>query len=201
MVIFGFALNHSVKKDRFSWSAYASFAHSNITAGMCQGLAVVPTYKCCSFRGSVVSLDATTGEKLWQSYPIQTPPQATDDKTQGPSGAAIWSAPTIDLAGKRLFVTTGDAYSSPADKATDAVVGMDLLDGHLLWVNQGSANDVWTAACLSPTAAKACGPDQDYGSPAMLVSANNQPFLVAGQKSGWIRAVGSIEIPKCLSHR
>jgi polyvinyl alcohol dehydrogenase (cytochrome) len=153
-----------------------------------EGLAAVPTYTCCTFRGSVVSLDATTGEKLWQSYTIQTPPQATGDKTQGPSGAAIWSAPTIDLAGKRLFVTTGDAYSSPADKATDAVLGMDLLDGHLLWVNQGTANDVWTVACLSPTAPSTCGPDQDYGSPAMLVNANNQAFLVAGQKSGWIRA-------------
>ncbi len=153
-----------------------------------EGLAAVPTYQCCSFRGSVVSLDALTGEKLWQSYTIQTTARPTGANTQGPSGAAIWSAPTIDLAGKRIFVTTGDAYSSPADIATDAVLGMDLVDGHLLWINQGTADDVWTVVCLAPNAPKYCGPDQDYGSPAMLVSSDTTHYLVAGQKSGWIRA-------------
>lgn len=153
-----------------------------------EGLAAVPTYNCCSFRGSIVSLDAATGEKIWQTYTIQTAPKPTSDKTQGPSGAASWSAPTIDLEGKRIFVTTGDAYSTPADIATDAVMGLDLLDGHILWINQGTANDIWTVKCMTPGAPKNCGPDQDYGSPAMLVQADGKQFLVAGQKSGWVRA-------------
>ncbi|MES2604273.1 MAG: PQQ-binding-like beta-propeller repeat protein, partial [Pseudomonadota bacterium] len=148
-----------------------------------EGTAAVPTYKCCSFRGSVVSLDALTGEKIWQTHTIQSPVQSTGEKTQGPSGAAIWSAPTIDEAGKRIFVTTGDAYSFPADIATDAVIGLDLITGKLLWINQGTANDVWTVVCMTPAAPKTCGPDQDYGSPAMLVSAGGTDFLVAGQKS------------------
>ncbi len=153
-----------------------------------EGLAAVPTYRCCSFRGSIVSLDALSGKKLWQSYTIQTAAQPTGTNTQGPSGAASWSAPTIDLAGKRIFVTTGDAYSAPADIATDAVLGMDLLDGHLLWINQGTSDDIWTVTCLAPNAPSHCGPDQDYGSPAMLVTSGATEYLVAGQKSGWIRA-------------
>lgn len=153
-----------------------------------EGIAAVPTYKCCSFRGSVVSLDAQSGKQLWQTYTLRSAAAPTGDNTMGPSGGAIWSAPTVDLAGKRLFVTTGDAYSTPVEIGTDAVMGLDLVDGHILWINQGTADDVWTVVCRTPNASDDCGPDQDYGSPAMLASANGNDFLVAGQKSGVVRA-------------
>ena len=153
-----------------------------------EGIAAVPTYACCTFRGSVVSLDAATGEKLWQSYPIPTPAAETGPNTFGPSGAAIWSPPTIDLPGNKLFVTTGDAYSAPADNATDAVIAMDLQTGAILWQTQGTADDIWTVKCMTPTAPDECGPDQDYGSPAMLVPQNGSSVLIAGQKSGNVRA-------------
>lgn len=153
-----------------------------------EGVAAVPTYNCCSFRGSVVSLDAMNGSKLWQTFTIQSPVAPTSDNTQGPSGGAIWSAPTIDPGNKRLFVTTGDAYSAPAAFGTDAVMGLDLVEGRILWINQGTSGDIWTVACMRPNAAEDCGPDQDYGSPAMLASVNGGDFLVAGQKSGWVRA-------------
>lgn len=153
-----------------------------------EGLAAVPTYACCSFRGSVISLDATTGAQIWKTYTIQNPVKDTVPNRKGPSGAAIWSAPTIDALNKRLYVTTGDAYSAPADIATDAVMGLDLISGNILWINQGTSDDVWTVVCMTPNAPDDCGPDQDYGSPAMLVSAGDNQFLVAGQKSGWIRA-------------
>jgi polyvinyl alcohol dehydrogenase (cytochrome) len=153
-----------------------------------EGIAAVPTYPCCSFRGSVVSLDAATGAVLWQQHTIQNPVQATGAQTQGPSGAAIWSAPTIDLANKRFYVTTGDAYSAPADIASDAVLGMDLASGKILWINPGTTDDIWTVACLGANAPDDCGPDQDYGSPGLLVSSADHRFLVTGQKSGYVRA-------------
>jgi polyvinyl alcohol dehydrogenase (cytochrome) len=153
-----------------------------------EGLAAVPTYACCSFRGSVVSLDAATGAQLWKTHTIQSPVRDTASGGKGPSGGAIWSAPTVDITAKRLYVTTGDAYSAPADIATDAVMGLDLVTGNILWINQGTADDVWTVVCMTPKASDDCGPDQDYGSPAMLVADGEKQFLVAGQKSGWIRA-------------
>jgi len=106
----------------------------------------------------------------------------------GPSGAAIWSAPTIDLELNQLYVTTGDAYSAPADTATDAVIAMDLLNGNILWTQQGTPNDIWTVICMTPNAFPECGPDQDFGSPGILVSDNGNTFLIAGQKSGIVRA-------------
>jgi polyvinyl alcohol dehydrogenase (cytochrome) len=167
-----------------------------------EGMAAVPTYACCSFRGSVAALDARNGTVIWKQHVIQTPAQSTGENRFGPSGAAIWSAPSIDVAANQLYVTTGDAYSAPADPATDAIVRMDLDDGDIQWVHQGTANDIWTVACMRPNAAADCGPDQDYGSPAMLVElpagaelAQNvqsgtepHPTLVAGQKSGVVRA-------------
>lgn len=153
-----------------------------------EGTAAVPTYACCRFRGSVVALDALSGEQIWKREMIATPTVSTGENTFGPSGAAIWSAPTVDVSNKRLFVTTGDAYSAPADEATDAVVAMNLDTGERQWLHQGTANDIWTVACMRPDASDDCGPDQDYGAPGMLLPQGNSQVLVAGQKSGVVRA-------------
>jgi polyvinyl alcohol dehydrogenase (cytochrome) len=153
-----------------------------------EGLGAVPTYPCCSFQGSVLSLNAVNGERVWKTSMIQEPVQETSAGKFGPSGAAIWSAPTIDLALQQLVVTTGDAYSAPADINTDAVVAMDLVSGEIRWSHQGTADDIWTVACMTPNAFPVCGPDHDYGAPAILVPVAGGTRLVAGQKSGIVRA-------------
>jgi hypothetical protein len=63
-----------------------------------------PHYPCCSFRGSVVALDTATGKVLWKSYSIAEAARPTrlnplGVQLLGPSGAGIWSAPTVDPAG------------------------------------------------------------------------------------------------------
>jgi polyvinyl alcohol dehydrogenase (cytochrome) len=147
-------------------------------------------YQCCTFRGSVVALDASTGRVVWKTYVIQDPPRQTGAKPNGtplfgPSGAAIWSPPTIDAKRRSLYVGTGDAYSQPADKATDAVVALDLDSGRIKWIAQDTANDVWIAACMRPGAPADCGPDHDFGSPPILKTlADGRDVLIAGQKSG-----------------
>jgi polyvinyl alcohol dehydrogenase (cytochrome) len=153
-----------------------------------EGLGAVPGYNCCTFRGSVVSLDARDGSILWQSFTITPDAESTGENTSGPSGGAIWSAPTLDPANGVMYVTTGDAYSAPADKGTDALIAMDILTGEHLWISQGTADDIWTVACMRPGADDDCGPDQDYGSPAMLVPTGDGHTLLAGQKSGIVRA-------------
>jgi polyvinyl alcohol dehydrogenase (cytochrome) len=83
-----------------------------------------PSYQCCSFRGSVVALDASTGKVLWKAYTIAQEAKpgavnATGVQLLGPSGAAIWSAPTYDSATRRIYVTTGDNYSDPPTETSD----------------------------------------------------------------------------------
>src|SRR5205085_11780827 len=60
-----------------------------------------PTYECCTFRGSVVALDAATGRQIWKAYTIPEAPHPTSKNAAGiqlygPSGASVWSSPTID---------------------------------------------------------------------------------------------------------
>jgi polyvinyl alcohol dehydrogenase (cytochrome) len=147
-------------------------------------------YACCTFRGSVVALSAQNGSVIWKTYVIEEEPRprgATAGGTarMGPSGAGIWSAPTIDAKRRSIYVGTGDAYSEPADKATDAIVALDLDSGKIRWIAQDTANDVWISACMRPNKPENCGPDHDFGSPPMLKTlTDGRDVLVAGQKSG-----------------
>ncbi|HIE94876.1 MAG TPA: cytochrome C oxidase Cbb3, partial [Acidobacteria bacterium] len=80
--------------------------------------AEAPTYQCCTFRGSVAALDATTGRQLWQHYPIDEEPTRTGLNPAGvaqwgPSGVGIWASPTLDPDRNRIYVATGDSYSNP----------------------------------------------------------------------------------------
>src|SRR4029077_5857610 len=117
-----------------------------------EGIGAMATYECCTFRGSVVALDPATGEQLWRTYMITEAPaprakNAKDVQLWGPSGAAVWSAPTIDPATKSLYVATGDAYSLPAASMTDAIVALDLETGAIKWATQVTAGDAFTMAC------------------------------------------------------
>src|SRR5579871_1438504 len=75
-----------------------------------------PKYECCTFRGSVVSLDGDTGRQIWKSYSVTDPPKAyktskVGTQLSGPAGAAIWSALTIDPKRKLIYAATGDSYT------------------------------------------------------------------------------------------
>ena len=88
----------------------------------------MPTYECCTFIGSVVALDAADGSQVWKTRTIQEEPRPTvrnsiGTQLWGPSGAAIWSAPTLDPARNRLYVATGDSYTEPAAPESDAIMG------------------------------------------------------------------------------
>jgi polyvinyl alcohol dehydrogenase (cytochrome) len=48
-----------------------------------EGFAVKPGYQCCTFRGSVVALEAGTGKLIWQGFTIAQRPAPTDE---GPTG-------------------------------------------------------------------------------------------------------------------
>ena len=80
--------------------------------------ALDPAYPCCTFRGSVTAVRVRDGSVVWKTYLVD-PPQMTGQTaagtpTFGPSGAGIWSTPTVDERRGLLYVTTGDNYSHPA---------------------------------------------------------------------------------------
>jgi polyvinyl alcohol dehydrogenase (cytochrome) len=149
-------------------------------------------YECCTFRGSVAALDATTGNLIWQTYSIAEPPRPTrktptGTQLRGPSGAAIWTAPTIDVARRAIYVGTGNAYSEPATGTSDAILALDMDTGKVRWAKQLTPNDVYVINCrgANPNCPEHVGPDFDFGaSPILRQTSNGASLLIAGQKSG-----------------
>jgi polyvinyl alcohol dehydrogenase (cytochrome) len=157
-------------------------------------------YECCTFRGSVLVLDVNSGKQIWKTYTIPQEPRPTRKNragvTQwGPAGAAIWSAPTVDLAKRVIYVATGNAYSEPAADTTDSVLAFDLETGKRLWARQVTANDVFVVGCggPKPTAVNCAdnpGPDYDFGnSPILRTLPGGRQILVIGQKAGVVHAL------------
>lgn len=67
-----------------------------------EGRAINPHYACCTFRGSVLTLDVRTGKEIWKTYTIAEEAKRVGTNpvgipTWGPSGASVWSTPTADL--------------------------------------------------------------------------------------------------------
>jgi polyvinyl alcohol dehydrogenase (cytochrome) len=161
-----------------------------------------PGYPCCSFRGGVASYEAASGKRLWTSYTIAekaVPLQKTSKGTQlwGPAGAGVWSAPSIDLRRRVVYVATGNGYTEPAAPGSDAVIAFDLDTGRRLWTKQVMAGDAYVRDCpgkyrpLVPTDNKSetcpddLGPDMDFGNaPILRTLPDGRSLIVIGQKDG-----------------
>ena len=159
-------------------------------------VATDPKYSCCSFRGSIVALQASTGEQLWKTYTIAQEPTARSTSSagtqlMGPSGAPVWSSPTYDARNDLIYVTTGDNYSDPPSETSDAILAFSAASGKLKWVRQVTSQDAFVVGCPeAPNCPAVKGPDFDFGSSAILVGlANGKRVLIGGQKSGVVTAV------------
>jgi polyvinyl alcohol dehydrogenase (cytochrome) len=156
-----------------------------------------PEYECCKFRGALAALDAATGNLIWKYYTVPQPQPTTKSAkgTQlwGPSGAPIWSAPTIDPVRNAVYVTTGNNYSEPTTPTSDSFLALDRDTGRVLWSRQFSERDAYTSSCRLPDRSNcpdADGPDFDFASAPILVSLpGGKRALVAGQKSGLVHAI------------
>ena len=91
-----------------------------------------PGYECCSFRGSLLALDAGTGSTIWQTFTVPAAQvmgkNAAGVALWGPSGVGIWYAPTIDTQtfgalrddGQHLQrCGPGDGRCGPGDRPGD----------------------------------------------------------------------------------
>ena len=162
-------------------------------------LATNPDYPCCSFRGSVVALDAKSGSMLWKTYDMPD----NGGQQGGYSGGAVWQPPAIDSRRGTLFVGTGNNYTAPAaveacqkanptancaaaDDFFDAALALDLKSGRIKWAKRLQGSDTFTAACLTPTGPNPncpvpSSPDFDLGGSGPNLVGDIVGF---GQKSG-----------------
>jgi polyvinyl alcohol dehydrogenase (cytochrome) len=144
---------------------------------------------CCKSRGQVAAVDTATGRVIWRTFTIKEPNVETSPGKFGPSGVGVWSTPTVDPKRRRVYVTTGNAYTDPATDMQNSVLALDMATGRILWVHQEVPNDVWRSGCVNRPGVPGCpavvGPDYDFSSSAMLRTLpNGRDVLVAANKGG-----------------
>ena len=173
-----------------------------LTAGEEVGLG--DKYECCSARGGIIALDAATGKQIWKTYTIAEDPHPTTKTTAGvqnwgPSGASIWSTPTVDVEKKILYAGTGDNFSQPDTKTSDAVLAFDMESGKVLWSTQITEHDVFNIVCAGEGCGEHLGPDVDIGaSPILITLSSGKRELLISQKSGMATAIDPDQQGKVL---
>lgn len=160
-----------------------------------------PSYQCCTFRGSVVALDASTGAREWKTYMVPS----------GYTGGAVWGSTIVpDPARGVVYTTTGNNYSVPTDPAYtscvsqggteesclspddhfDSIVALRMSSGTVAWSQRLSSGDDWNLACRYNTGncPQSTGQDYDFGSGVNLFTVHTasgyKTMLGVGQKSG-----------------
>lgn len=135
-----------------------------------------------TFRGSLVALDAETGDEVWRYWTTCGPENADQDncagvgEAEGP-GVAIWSSPAIDTDRGHVYIGTGQHYDAPATGRSDAVIALDLATGEEVWVHQYTEGDIWGVQ-------RPEGLDADVGAPPNLFQADGVDAVGAGDKDG-----------------
>ncbi len=174
-----------------------------VTSGVSEETAAaMPDYECCTFRGSLTSLDAETGEVVWKSYTVPEPQprgkSTSGAQLWGPAGVALWSAPTVDPVRGMIYAASGNAYADPAPGTSDAIIAFSIATGEIEWINQIiPGGDVWILGCDAqstggdenagdnPNCPEEVGPDYDFSaSPGLITLADGRDLLVVTQKSG-----------------
>ncbi|UFH53968.1 PQQ-binding-like beta-propeller repeat protein [Spirosoma sp. KNUC1025] len=150
-----------------------------------------PTYPCCSSSGEIVALDARSGKAIWRHRVIADEAKVAGKRKDGsafygPSGAIVWSSPTVDAKRGLLYYGTGENYTSPATTTSDAIQALDLKTGKLVWSFQATRDDTWNLACPgNPNCPEKVGPDYDFGmAPILVKQPGGRDLLVVGQKAG-----------------
>ncbi|MEI9813176.1 MAG: PQQ-binding-like beta-propeller repeat protein [Acidobacteriota bacterium] len=157
-----------------------------------------PDYECCTARGSVVALDANTGEQVWKTYVMDEPKPTKKNpngvQLYGPAGGAVWNSPTIDPVRNAIYFGTGDTETEPAQPLADGIVAVNLETGKVLWNYQATPNDAFMGGCFGQNKSLACpekmGPDSDIGnSPILRSLPDGRRVLIAGTKEGEVFAL------------
>ncbi|SOD97460.1 outer membrane protein assembly factor BamB family protein [Spirosoma fluviale] len=155
-----------------------------------------PNYTCCTSSGEVIALNATTGDLMWRHRVIPQEALVSGKKKNGqnfygPSGAPVWSSPTIDTKRGLVYIGTGENYTDPPSTTSDAIQALDIKTGKLVWSYQATSHDTWNLACPGdPNCPEKAGPDLDFGmAPLLVTTKQGRDMLVVGQKAGVIHAL------------
>lgn len=170
-----------------------------------EAFAQSPDWVCCKFRGALVALDAATGKILWKRYTTEIEPKpfkvnSAGKEMWGPSGGAIWVAPTIDARRRLVYVGTSNSYTDMPYDNSDSVLAIDVDSGAIRWARQLTANDNYIDGCWRTGTARPAncpdpvGPDHSIGAAVILQDLpDGTDILLVGQKSGKVRGISPVD--------
>ena len=170
-----------------------------------------PGYVCCTFRGSIVALEARTGRIEWQAFMLPD----NGGRAGGFAGGAFVNPPAIDTEHSLLFAGAGNLYTRP-QAVTDclaaapngwseacfpegaffnSIVALDLRTGQPRWSFRGAGADAHEIACGDlPPSVTWCPPADDFsvwdfaGAGANVfrtrIDGRRRTVVGMGQKSG-----------------
>lgn len=149
-------------------------------------------YECCTFRGSVLAVDAATGAILWKTYLIPDQPQLTSRNEKGidqfgPAGAAVWMSPTVDVERGLVYISGGNSYTTPSHSTTDSVVALNMQTGEPQWIVRGSSDQSDNSLCQMGESFCSDGilDYPEFATTAMLATHSSaRQLVIIGQKSG-----------------
>ena len=182
--------------------------------------AMRPTFECCKGHGAVASVDPASGKVLWTWHTMEKAKPLGRKNSQGtdlygPSGAPIWSSPSVDLKRGVVYTATGENTSPPATGTSDSLVALDLATGKQKWVFQALANDVWNMSCPQgpPAPGATLKPncffggegsvmrDHDFGGGPLIWRGGGRELILGGQKSGDVWAVDAASGKQVWHHQ
>ena len=173
--------------------------------------AETPGYVCCTFRGSIVALDARTGRIIWQTFMLPD----NQGVAGGFAGGAFVNPPAIDVEHGLLYAGVGNLYRQPeavtaclaaapngwseacfpAGAYHHSLVALDLRTGRPKWSFRGAGADAHRIACGNlPPSVTWCPPANDFtiwdfaGAGANVfrtrINGRTRTVVGIGQKSG-----------------
>ena len=142
-------------------------------------------------RGSVVSLDAATGDMAWQRYTIPAPNEPGGNTwpkgAYKTGGGGAWLTGSYDAATDTLFWGVGNpgpwlATLRPGTNLyTDSVIAMDPASGKIKWYYQYTPHDTWDYDGTNETVLT----DIDYQGTA-------HKAIVSASRNGWFYAIDRV---------
>lgn len=100
------------------------------------------SHACCTFRGSVAALDASTGRLLWKRYTIPEQSRQLAAATNaepakfGPAGAAVYLPLAIDVKRNLVYASTAESYTYDNPVGPYSVIAYELETGAVRWQRQ-----------------------------------------------------------------
>jgi polyvinyl alcohol dehydrogenase (cytochrome) len=182
--------NHFTARITAAPTLYAGRLYLGVSSSE-EFAAQTPDYPCCTFRGSMVALNAYTGAQVWKTYMVGSPKPRKKNSNgvqlYAPAGVSVWNSPTVDIKRRAVYFGTGDAETCPAADTSDAVMAVSMDTGKRLWAYQAQAGD-----CMPDASAGGPQdfPDLDIGnSPVLRTLSNGKRVVIVGTKDGYVFAL------------